>query len=403
MPSPRRTSRRAALGLAALVLGAVPLRAQETSTPHEPFFRFRLGGELSGTLGPEDNGFFNDVDYGRNALRLFRLSLLGELQAGRRLALLAEVRSENLDAPRAYGLYLRVTPLPDHPIDLQVGRIPPVFGAFARRRYGQDNPLIATPLLYQYLTTVRPDAVPANADDMLSQRGSGWLVDYPVGSPEPDAGLPIVESMRWDTGAELRLGERPVEWSVSVTRGSLGNPRTSDDNGGKQVATRLGFYPAPGLVLGASFADGAYLDDQVEALLPATGRYHQRAFGVDAEYAWDRFVVRGEGIVGHWRMPEIDAPPIDRPLDFYGGFVEGRYRILPGLHVAARVDHLDFGTLRGSATTDTWDAHVTRIEAGAGYLLRRNVQLKASFQHDWRDGGFVHSESFVSGQVLAWF
>jgi hypothetical protein len=277
-----------------------------------------------------------------------------------------------------------------------------VFGAFARRRYGQDNPLVGTPLVYQYLTTVRPDAVPANADDLLERRGSGWLVSYPVGSPEADAGLPVIESMRWDTGVSLRVGDEPVEWSLAVTRGSLGNPRTSDDNDGKQIASRLSFYPVPGLVLGASFAEGDYLDDGVLALVP-TGSYRQRAFGFDAEYAWDRFLVRAEAVVGRWEMPEIDAPPIDVPLDFRGGFVEGRYRILPQLHVAARFDRLDFGELRGSTGTDTWDARVNRVEVGAGYRPHRQVELKAAFQADWRDGGRVHQESFLTGQVLLWF
>ena len=38
------------------------------------------------------------------------------------------------------------------------------FGAFARRTYANDNPLIGYPLAYQYLTSLRPDAVPATAD-----------------------------------------------------------------------------------------------------------------------------------------------------------------------------------------------------------------------------------------------
>jgi hypothetical protein len=208
--------------------------------------------------------------------------------------------------------------------------------------------------------------------------------------------------MRWDTGVSLRAFDEPVEWSVAVTRGSLGNPRSSDDNGGKQVATRLAFHPAAGFVLGASFAEGEYLDDGVLALVPS-GPYRQRAFGFDTEYAWDRFLVRAEAVVGHWEMPQIDAPPIDTPLDFRGGFVEGRWRILPGLHVAARFDRLDFGRLRGSSGEDTWDARVNRVEVGGGYRPHRQVELKAAFQHDWRDGGRVHQESFVTGQVLLWF
>src|SRR5438445_5776950 len=43
--------------------------------------------------------------------------------------------------------------------DVQIGRIPPTFGAFARRTYANDNPLIGYPLAYQYLTSLRADAL----------------------------------------------------------------------------------------------------------------------------------------------------------------------------------------------------------------------------------------------------
>jgi hypothetical protein len=396
------TVRRLGCSLAACVFG-LGAAAQEAAAPRDAGVRLTFGGEVSGTLGAEDRGFFNDVDYRRNALRLFRVSLLAELRAGSHLALLGELRSENLDTPQAYGLYLRVRPLPARAWDFQVGRIPPVFGAFARRRYGQDNPLIGTPLGYQYLTTVRADAVPSSADEMLVQRGEGWLTHYSVGSPEFDAGLPFVESMRWDTGVEMRLGEEPVEWSVALTRGSLGNPRLGDDNDGKQLSTRLAWYPVPGLVLGGSFAQGEYLDDALQPLLPQPGPYRQRAFGFDAEYAWDRVVLRGEAILGDWRLPAIGTPPIDAPLDVFAVFVEGRYRVAPGLHVAARVDRLDFGRITGSAGRESWDARVTRIEAGMGFSVRRHVQLKAAYQYNWRDGGFVHEQGLLAGQVLVWF
>jgi hypothetical protein len=394
MRSTRRTARLVGWSALACLLG-VAARAEE---PKPSGFRATLGGEASGTFAAEDRGFFNDVAYRRNALQLFRASLLGEVQAGSHVALLGELRTENLDRPQIYGLYLRLRPLPDKAFDVQVGRIPPVFGAFARRRYGQDNPLIGTPLAYQYLTTVRPDAVPGTTDELLGQRGRGWLTRYSIGSHEFDAGLPFVESLRWDTGVEMRVGEEPLEWSVALTRGSLGNPRLDDDNGGKQIASRLGWYPLPGLRLGGSVARGEYLDDATQALLPATGHYRQQAAGVDAEYSWSRWLVRGEAIVGDWRMPQIDAT-----LDVMALFLEGRYRAAPGLNVAARVDRIDFGHVTGSGAPRTWDAAVTRVEVGVGYAVHRQAQVKAAYQYNWRDGGAVREQGFLVGQVLLWF
>jgi hypothetical protein len=43
------------------------------------------------------------------------------------------------------------------------------------------------------------------------------------------------------------------------------------------------------------------------------------------------------------------------------------------------------------------------VEMGGGYSVRRNVLLKAIYQHDWRDGNFAPSLNAVSAQALWWF
>ena len=114
--------------------------------------------------------------------------------------MLTEFRSEDVERVRTYALYVRVRPWKKVPFDIQAGRIPPVFGVFGRHSYGADNPLIGYPLAYQYLTSLRPDAIPATADDLLSMRARGWQASYPVGSQVPSPGVPLVTAYRWDTG-----------------------------------------------------------------------------------------------------------------------------------------------------------------------------------------------------------
>ena len=162
-----------------------------------------VSGEMTATAGAQDDSaFFNYTDYEHNALRMFRLSLSAMWRPSPRFAALTEIRSEDLQRVIPYALYVRVRPWANRPFDIQAGRIPPVFGTFARRSYGADNPLIGFPLAYQYLTSMRPDAVPANADDLLLMRGRGWRASYPVGTPEPAPGVPVVSAYRWDTGVE---------------------------------------------------------------------------------------------------------------------------------------------------------------------------------------------------------
>ena len=107
--------------------------------------RVRLGGEVSGTIAPEDLGWFNYSDYEMSTLRLFRVDLAAEARLASFASVLFDVRSDNLDAPRVYALYLRLRPWAGRELDLQAGLVPPVFGAFPRRRYATDNPLPSLP------------------------------------------------------------------------------------------------------------------------------------------------------------------------------------------------------------------------------------------------------------------
>jgi hypothetical protein len=362
-----------------------------------------VGGEVSGSAAVGDEGWFNTTEYNRTLMHLFRLGLTVELKAGERVAILSEFRSENLDAVDVYALYLRLKPWTRRGFDLQAGRIPPVFGTFARRRYATDNPLIGYPLAYQYLTTLRADAVPASADDLLRVRGDGWYVGYPVGAPYAAPGSSLVSGLRWDTGVEVRIGNvttGSVEVALALTQGTLSHPRTRDDNSGKQASARIAFRPTFGLVLGVSGASGARLSREVTDLLDTGGSsFRQKALGLDVEWARGYWILRGEAIYSRFDMPAIEEPFVESPLHAFAGYLEARYKVRPGLYVAARGDYLGLNRISGSNSTLAWDAPVTRVEAGIGYSPVRNLWLKAVYQHDWRDGGNVRSQGIGAVQA----
>jgi len=370
-----------------------------------------ISGEVTATAGPTDQtAFFNYTDYEHNALRMFRLSLSGMWRPSSRFAFLTEVRSEDLQSVIPYALYVRIRPWAERPFDIQAGRIPPVFGTFARRSYGADNPLIGFPLAYQYLTSLRPDAVPANADELLFMRGRGWRANYTVGNLDPGPGMPVVSAYRWDTGVEARYAAERLEAAVSVTSGTLANPRVDDDNDGRQLAGRVAWHPVVGLTLGASGARGAFVDqaivDKYEATL-GPHDYTQEAVGVDGEYSRGYWIVRGEAILSRWTLPKINAPYIDRPVSARTGYVEGRYRFSPRLFGAARVDALSFTKIKGQrlfgGVPTEWDAPVARVELGGGVNIQRNLTARVVVQDNWRDGGRVKQRMYVSGQLSYWF
>src|SRR5207245_10928660 len=133
-------------------------------------------------------GFFNYTDYDHSALRMLRVDVMASLNAGDHFAFLGELRTENVEGLVPYALYVRIRPWTARHIDIQAGRVPPTFGAFARRAYATDNPLVGYPLAYQYLTSLRPDAIPWSADELLRMRGRGWLASFSIGNQEPENG-----------------------------------------------------------------------------------------------------------------------------------------------------------------------------------------------------------------------
>lgn len=395
-----------------LALTAGPLSAQ--TLPAGPAElaggQVTISGDATATFGTSDNAaYFNYTDYDHNALRMLRLALSAAWQPLSQLAVLAQIRTENLDAPIPYALYVRVRPWKGRAFDIQTGRVPTVFGAFARRSYAaNDNPLIGYPLAYQYLTSLRYDAVPASADDLLQMRGRGWLADYPVGSPTPDGGVPLVSGFRWDTGVEAHAASQTIDAAIAVTRGTLARPVVRDDNDGVQLSARVGVTPVPGLIVGASASRGAFLERELQHAYGNGGNpFTQRAFGVDAEYSINYWLVRGEWVQSRWTLPAIKAPFITEPLVASAVYVETRYKLTPRLFAAARGDMLSFSEITGErffgGRPTSWDAPVKRVEVGGGVYIQRNLTARIVVQRNWRDGGRVHEKTFVSGQVTYWF
>jgi len=410
----------ATTALVVLALGSRRADAQSLTSETISFAhgRVTLGGDVSATFSctdseistssvcADDTGFFNYTDYEHSALRMVRIDLTAAVRATERLSFLVEVRTEDGDRLQPYALYVRIRPWLSKPIDFQVGRVPPTFGAFTRSTYAADNLLIGYPLAYQYLMSIRSDALPANADELLRMRGRGWLSNFSVGNTLPDRGLPLANAFRWDTGVQMHAVGRMVEATAAVTTGSLGNPLVHDDNPGKQIATRVIVRPLPGLVLGASGAVAPFVSRAAAESAGATDSMSgltQSALGIDAEYSRGYYLIRMETIMSDWRVPLVRTPEIDLPLRAHSFLVEGRYKIRPGLYAAARFDHVGFSEIVGTTRTAGWEAPVDRVELGGGYSILRNLMVKGSYQRDTRPAGRTQKLNAIASQVVFWF
>jgi hypothetical protein len=364
-----------------------------------------VGGELSATAGPTDHrGYFNYTDYDTNTLRLAQLRLFGQWRAQPRLSFIGELRTENGRDLSASALYARWQPLERANWFVQAGRIPPVIGGFARRAYSRDNPVIGQPLAYQYLTALRPDALPATPADLARMRSEGWRLTYPIGSAIASGGVPLVSVSQWDTGVETMWQHGPLELAGALTRGSPSDPVVQDTNDGLMTSGRAALQVPGGLVVGVSAARGQWIGNSALAETPAglASPSTQTFVGMDAEYGRDRWLLRGEWMRVTFDLPFTGSVAGNAHLPASSAFGEVRYRWRPRWQIGARVDRLSFGALPLDPGV-TWDASVRRVEATLGYRVNRQLELRGGWQQNWRDGGRVRSQGFPAASILYWF
>ncbi len=285
---------------------------------------------------------------------------------------------------------------PHYELFLEMGKLSTTFGSYGPRAYSNHNPLLTTPLTHHYFTSLRAAQLPLDNTDLLKSWGQGNASLFTGfsggGNPAPRAGLPIIYDGCWDTGVRAFGSLWRLEYSLGLTHGTLSDPKQTgvDNNEGKQVITRVAAVPFVGLVVGTSFARGAYLDASVANALKPLGKkpedFVQEAFGFDAAYEIGHFKVLGELVLNRWEMPRIvDVQGNPTDLTCTGWYVEGRYAFLPGWYGAVRYDRITFGKIADKAgQAVSWDDDIWRVEGGLGYYFWDGVLCKVIVQDTHR-------------------
>ena len=283
-----------------------------------------------------------------------------------------------------------------------------MIGGFSRHAYGRDNVVIGQPLAYQYLTSLRPDAVPSTVEDLARMRGRGWQPSYPVGETSTEPGVPLVSASRWDTGIAGIWRHGRLDISGALTQGSPAVPVVRDTNNDLMWSGRAAALIGRGVTVGVSGARAQWLEDNVLDLTPG-GRdtpASQSLIATDVEFGHGPWLVRGEWLRSVFDLPITTQPDLGARLPAWSGFAEARYRPVPRWQVGVRVDRLTFGELPGTAPPSSslsWDANVKRVEAVLGYRAHRRIEIRGGWQHNWRDGGRVRERGLPVLAVLGWF
>ena len=410
-----RSGQRIAQWLLAAIL-VTPAAAGAQVLPATPLTLFDgrlvVTGSVAVSAGTaDDRSYYNLAGYDIDLLRAAQAQVSASWRLSSRVAVVADVYGVtpsdrwHLEAYPT-SLYLQWQPMRSRRLTLRGGIVPPAFGGFLQRRYGVDNPLIGYPLTAHYATTIRPDAVPATADELLRKRAFGSVVRYSVGATNRDAGLPLVNAFGWNPGVGVGFEAGRLRGEVTLTRGGIANHWTDKHHGSWEGSGRVQASFGPGLVVGASLAYGSFLDSSLDTIVAAArANRHPRetAVGLDAEYSVGYWIVRAEITASRHTLPALGAPLLDGALWATGVDGEVRYKLAPGFYLAARASHLAFSRVDGSRGSDTWDANVGRVELGAGYSITRNVLLKVSHQYQTRDATWFPSRHSTAGQVSLWF
>jgi hypothetical protein len=229
-------------------------------------------------------------------------------------------------------------------------------------------------MVWQYRSTLDPGAR-ANAQELILRRDRN------------SRGLPLLYESCWNVQWEVSGSARGFDYAVGVTPGSVTNPVASRSVKGAQGMTSVGVRPFLGLRLGLSAAWGPYIGEYtptagVAAPLTTTPQdYAQTLVGYDAELTRGRVQLFSEGYWSSWETPEIASG-----VEAKGGYVEGRYDVLPQWYLATRLDALwfneiDVPTPAGGVTREPWDDDVWRVESALGYRFSREVLAKLAWHH----------------------
>ncbi len=389
----RRAAPRAGRWLAAVLLMLLPVEAFALEGPE-----IQWRGLLDVVLAERGKAYgLNVLTRGDASFDAYGMRLFADGQVGDRLQIFGQLVLRDESGVYVEGAYATFTPDAERDLHLLAGKIPWAIGTYAPRSYSNRNPLVGTPLMYQYHTTLVWYAIPRNADALLAAAGTG---QHGVGYGFGGRGMVLVDDSFWDVGINLTGSERPLEYAAGMSMGTPGWGKTGqDDNSGKTFLGRVGLAPSPGLRVGVSAAYGPYLQDRLDPQLPAGKRatdYHQRIGMADLEVLAGHLEVRGEGAWNTWETPTVGD------LGVTGGYAEAKYSFAFGGYLAGRFDLLRFGKIKDSAGDERpWDADVTRFETGIGYRFNRGTIAKLVYQHDELDYGTPSVENERSSLVAA--
>ena len=327
----------------------------------------------------------------------YRLRVFAEATPSSHFDVYVQALYQEQPGLRLIGAYVQYTPWPEQDLHLAAGKLPWYLGTYQARAYSDKNPLVGSPLMYQYQTGLGWWVPPADEDELLGVTYGG---DPNVGDPDYAGGMPVLWESWWDVGIVALGSARPVEYMVGVVSGAPGWATAGEEeNSGKSVIARVGLAPIPALRVGVSGSHGPYVNDVGAFLVPpgkSVNDYDQDLVMADAEVLFGHAELRGEGFRNVWETPTVGD------LRVSGFYVEGKYTLAAGLYVASRYEQERFSKIVGSdGVPRPWHPDVDRVESGLGYRINRALLAKTVWQRFTKRGAVPGQDDDVDDLFAA--
>lgn len=325
-----------------------------------------VGGEVATTFrDTEKTDFSNRTFLNYSNFNTLRARVYIDAEAAENVSVFTQILVDTWEFT-LYGAYARIEPLIGPWVSMQVGLIPHPIGAWGERTYQMENPLIGTPLTYNYHSAF----VPRRGDSLRTVDDLWATLDS-----RSNGGLPVIYDACWNTGAEFYGSRGKLDYSVGVLTGSVSYMTIQDQTGGVQPTLHLAYNFSPGLRLGGSAYYGPYLyEGGFNDSLP-TGTsfsdYMNAGAGYELYFAHRLLEIHSEGFYAYWEHPYLSR------LDVISGYAEGKYTVKAGWYVAGRVDWFLPGEVTNSAGVSSgWDYDLMRYEFGLGFKPNRATVMK---------------------------
>ncbi len=295
---------------------------------------------------------------------------------------------------RADEYFLRYSP-GSGLLNIQVGRFATIFGNWAGRHDSWENPFINAPLPYENVTVILDHGVLPGPGVFLSLRN------------RPDVKknwVPIIWGPVYTAGVSVSGKFEQLNYAFSVKNAALSSrPNDWEDFrwNNPTFTGRIGFEPDESLSFGVSASYGSYLQEEVEASLPADREvedFKQFTIGGDLSWARGRLQVWAELIHSRFDVPNVET------VGTTAYYVEGKYKLTTHLFAALRWGQQYFDKIGdGNGGSQRWDRGIAKIELSLGYRLNRHIQLKFQYGFAEQNGALEQGRHSVASQLTLKF